>query len=86
MPAARLTESVVEEAAIVWLASLGYSVLHGPDIAVGHRAPRHDVGLEGRVREALGRLNANLSSEALGDALRCLPKSHAGRCAVAGVA
>ncbi len=29
------TESVVEEAALAWLASLGYSVLRGPNIAVG---------------------------------------------------
>lgn len=26
------TESVVEDAAIAWLESLGYAVLHGPDI------------------------------------------------------
>jgi uncharacterized MnhB-related membrane protein len=29
------TESVVEDAALAWLESLGYAVLHGPDIAVG---------------------------------------------------
>lgn len=29
------TESVVEEAALAWLASLGYAMLHGPGIAVG---------------------------------------------------
>ncbi len=27
------TESVVEEAALGWLEALGYTVLHGPDIA-----------------------------------------------------
>ena len=36
------TESVVEEAALAWLESLGYTILHGPDIAPG----------ELRVREA----------------------------------
>ena len=29
------TESIVEEAALAWLEALGYSVLHGPEIAVG---------------------------------------------------
>ncbi len=28
-------ESVVEDAALAWLESLGYAVLHGPDIAAG---------------------------------------------------
>jgi len=32
---ARLSESIVEDAALAWLESLGYAVLHGPDIAVG---------------------------------------------------
>ncbi len=29
------TESIVEDAALAWLEALGYSVLHGPDIAAG---------------------------------------------------
>ena len=29
------TESVVENAALAWLERLGYTVLHGPDIAAG---------------------------------------------------
>ena len=29
------TESHAEEAALAWLAALGYAVLHGPDIAAG---------------------------------------------------
>ena len=32
------TESIVEDAALAWLASLGYAVLHGPDIAAGENA------------------------------------------------
>ena len=28
-----LTESTVEDAALAWLASLGWSIVHGPDIA-----------------------------------------------------
>ena len=29
------TESIVEDAALAWLESLGYAVLHGPDTAAG---------------------------------------------------
>ena len=29
------TESTVEEAALCWLADLGYEILHGPEIAPG---------------------------------------------------
>ena len=33
MPSKPFTESVVEEASLAWLEGLGYSILHGPDIA-----------------------------------------------------
>lgn len=33
MPMPRFAESVVEDATLGWLESLGYAVLHGPDIA-----------------------------------------------------
>ena len=32
------TESVVEDAVLAWLESLGYAILHGPDIAIGEPA------------------------------------------------
>ncbi len=35
---ARLTESVVEEAALAWLESVGWSVKHGVEIAPGEPA------------------------------------------------
>mgnify|MGYP000369889037 CR=1 FL=1 len=39
----RFTESVVEEAALAWLESLGYTILHGPEIAPGEAfAQRED--------------------------------------------
>ena len=81
--AGSLTESVVEDAALAWLESLGYSVLHGPDIAVGEpaaerRDPNYrDVVLEGRLRQALARLNPNLPPEALEDAFRKLTRTDA---------
>ncbi len=41
---ARLTESVVEEAALAWLEALGYAVLHGPDIAAGEPDAERIIG------------------------------------------
>ncbi len=72
------TESIVEDAALAWLQALGYTVLHGPDIAVGElSAERSDPGyrdvvLESRLRQALARLNPDLPAEALEDAWRKL--------------
>ncbi len=77
------TESVVEDAALAWLESLGYAVLHGPDIAVGmlgaeRSDPNYrDVVLDGRLREALARLNPGLPTEALEDAYRKLTRTDA---------
>ena len=72
------TESVVEEAALSWLGDLGYTVLHGPEIAAGEPGAERgdptyrDVVLEGRLRQALVRLNPELPHEALDDAFRKL--------------
>ncbi|MEK7269591.1 MAG: type I restriction endonuclease subunit R, partial [Planctomycetota bacterium] len=69
-----VTESVVEEAALSWLKSLGFSILSGPSIAPGERdAEREGYGqvvLEDRLHKALARLNPSLPSEALKDAFR----------------
>ena len=77
------TESVVEDAALGWLESLGYVVLHGPDIAAGMSGAERsdpnyrDVVLESRLRQALVRLNPDLPAEALEDAFRKLTRSDA---------
>lgn len=74
------TESVVEEAALDWLARLGYAVLHGPDIADGGAAAERDTSgyrdviLNARLRSALARLNPDLPAEALEDAHRKLAR------------
>ncbi len=72
------TESGVEAAALEWLADLGCQVLNGPDIAPDMpAAERSDYGqviLEGRLREALSRLNPGLPSAALDDAFRRLTR------------
>jgi type I restriction enzyme R subunit len=70
------TESVVEEAALAWLESLGYAILHGPDIAPGEStAEREDysqVVLEHHLRQALHRLNTQAPPQALDEAFRLL--------------
>src|SRR3990170_113858 len=77
------TESVVEDAALGWLESLGYVVLHGPDIAAGESGAERsdpnyrDVVLEARLRQALVSLNPDLPTEALEDAFRKLARSDA---------
>jgi len=67
-----LTESVVEQAALAWLGSLGWAVKHGPEIAPGElfaeRSDYRQVLLEQRLRDALARLNPDLPAEALEDA------------------
>ncbi len=72
----RFSESVVEDAALEWLGALGWAVAHGPEIAPGEaRAERAEYGqvvLEGRVRQALRRLNPALPKEALEEAYRKL--------------
>ena len=69
-------ESTVEQAALAWLGSLGWSVAHGPDIAPDTPgAARLDYGqvvLEQRLRDALTRLNPDLPAAALDDAFRQL--------------
>jgi type I restriction enzyme R subunit len=74
------SESVVEEAALEWFKGLGYTVLYGPEIAYGEAGAERcdpeyrDVILEGRLRQALARLNPNLPPEALDDAFRKLAR------------
>ena len=76
---AKLTESEVEDAALNWLAGLGYAVLHGPDIGPEGPAPERgsydEVLLAGRLREALERLNPHLPAETLQDVLRKVRQS-----------
>ena len=72
------TESVVEDAALAWLESLGYVIKHGLEIAPGELfAERTDYGqvvLEQRLRDALVRINPQLPAEAVNDAFRKLTR------------
>ena len=71
---AGFTESHVEEAALEWLAGLGYAVLYGPDISPDGSMPERgsydQVLLTERLREALARLNPHLPAEMLEQVLR----------------
>ena len=67
-----LSESIVEQVALAWLADIGWNVAHGPDIAPDTQgAERSDYGevvLSRRLRDALAKLNPQLPTEALEDA------------------
>ena len=71
-----VSESIVEDAALDWLDSLGWNIAHGPDIApdtpAAERADYGQVILERRLRDALAQLNEGLPAEALEDAFRKL--------------
>ena len=71
-----ITESIVEEAALEWLAGLGWQTAHGPDIAPdtanAERNTYDEVILERCLRDALGELNPDLPETALEDAFRKL--------------
>ncbi|MDQ6739302.1 MAG: HsdR family type I site-specific deoxyribonuclease, partial [Actinomycetota bacterium] len=73
---ARFSESVVEAAALEWFAALGYTVLHGPDIAPGEPAAERQsfagVVLRGRLEAAIVRLNPGVPASARDDAVRRL--------------
>lgn len=70
------SESVVEDAALEWFGSIGYRVTPGPTIGpdevTSERATLRDVVLEARLRDALQRLNPNVSREGLDEAFRKL--------------
>ncbi|MGQ9526077.1 MAG: type I restriction endonuclease subunit R, partial [Armatimonadota bacterium] len=73
---ATILETELEQAALAWLKSLGWTVKHGPEIAPdGPFAERQDyreVVLAQRLRDALARLNPDLPPEVLEDAFRRL--------------
>ena len=72
------TESVVEQAALAWLESTGWSVRNGADISPagdtltpalsqGERGSYSEVALAQRLRDVLARLNPALPDEAQED-------------------
>ncbi len=75
-------ESDVEEAALEWFAELGYTVLHGPDIAPDtpdpERSSYNEVILTRRLQNAVADLNPNIPADAQQEAIRKVlnPDSH----------
>ena len=73
-----ITEADVEQAALDWLAAVGWGVAHGLDIAPdapgAERADYGQVVLERRLRDALAGLNPDLPADALDDAFRRLTR------------
>jgi len=72
-----ITENDVEQAMLEWLASLGWSVAHGPDISPpdaktpgSERDTYRDVVLRHRLADAIARLNPHIPAGARDDALR----------------
>jgi hypothetical protein len=72
------TESVVEQAALAWFEALGYAIVGGPSLGPGEpgeeRRGYADVGLVGRLRDALARLDPSVSREGLDEAFRKLTR------------
>ena len=69
-----LNESVIENVALDWFEGLGYACTNGLLIAPGEvgaeRDSFGDVGLVGRLREAIRRLNPSIPDDAREEALR----------------
>ena len=69
-----ITESDIEEASLDWLADLGYTVLHGPNIAPdtpdAERSAYNEVVLTRRLRNAVARLNPKIPADAQEEAIR----------------
>ena len=67
-------ESDVEETALDWFADLGYTILHGPDIAPDtpnvERSTYNKVILTRRLRDAVARLNPKIPPDAQEEAIR----------------
>ena len=68
-----IAESHVEEAALAWLAELGYATANGLDIGPDGNAPERasygDVLLVERVRAAIAKLNPTLTAETRAEVL-----------------
>lgn len=70
-----MTESQIEQYALDILASLGWQILHGPDIGpdgVAAERELRQVVLSERLRSVLARLNPHIPESALREAMRRL--------------
>jgi type I restriction enzyme R subunit len=80
VPGGSIIESIVEEAALARLGTIGWSILHGPEIGYGASGAERldplyrDAVLEGRLRSSLARLNPALPTAPIDEALRKLAR------------
>ena len=78
----KIYESDIEEASLSWFTELGYTVLHGPDIAPdtpdAERSSYNEVILTRRLQDAVANLNPNILVDAQQEAIRKVlhPDSH----------
>ena len=73
-----ITENEIELIALGYLEQLGYTVLHGPDIAADGEHPERtyaEVVLVNRLRDAIDRLNPDIPFEAREEALKKVLRS-----------
>ncbi len=69
-----MAESVVEQAALAWLESVGWRITNGPDLIPEERVDYDQVTLDGRLCAAIARLNPQLPAEAWNDAFTRLTR------------
>ncbi|RJP89641.1 MAG: type I restriction endonuclease subunit R [Desulfobacteraceae bacterium] len=69
-----ITENILEETCLGWLAELGWSILNGPNLAPGmpgaEREDYRQVLLTGRLRNALARINPDVPESGIEEAVR----------------
>lgn len=67
-------EDDLEQATLEWLENLGYEIINGPTIAVDGESPEResyaDVVLNGRLEDALMRINSSVSMESISRAVQ----------------
>jgi len=72
-------EAVIEDAALEWLAQLGYERVYGPNLAPGEVAAERDsfdqVYLYGRLRAAARRINPDLDGDLIDEAIKRLERA-----------
>ena len=74
-----ISESDVEKAALEWLESFGYAIVHGPAISPGEPGAERDdydqVVLLGRLQTALENINPNIPPDTIREAARKITRA-----------
>lgn len=73
-----ITENQIEQIALQYFENLGYKIVHGPDISPDGEHPErqyNEVILITRLRDAIDKLNSDISFDAREDALKKVLRS-----------